>query len=187
MRLLPLYQIDAFTRQVFAGNPAAICPLDTWLDDHTLQSIALENNLSETAFFAPEGDGFRLRWFTPVKEISLCGHATLASAFVIFTELDAGRDSVRFETKSGPLWVTRGGELLAMDFPAKQVAPCEDVPELLLRALGVEPEAVLAASPGSSLIAVYRRRRYRPLDPAGFWAADRAAARRRDHSSGRHL
>ena len=88
MTILRMYQIDAFTRQVFSGNPAAVCPLDAWPDDRILQAIALENNLSETAFFAPEGDGFRLRWFTPVKEVSLCGHATLASAFVIFSELD---------------------------------------------------------------------------------------------------
>ena len=136
MTLLRLFQIDAFTRRVFAGNPAAVCPLAGWLDDARMQAIALENNLSETAFFAPEGDGFRLRWFTPVKEVRLCGHATLASAFVIFTELEPGRDAVRFETLSGPLNVEPRGDRLVMDFPARRLLPCPQPPDVLLAGPG---------------------------------------------------
>ncbi len=155
MITLHLYQIDAFSREVFGGNPAAVCPLETWPVAAAMQAIAAENNLSETAFFAPVGEGFRLRWFTPVTEVSLCGHATLAAAFVIFTELGFAGDTVRFETKSGLLWVRRDGARLALDFPAKRVEPCPDVPDLLLAGLGREPEQVLAASPGRSLIAVF--------------------------------
>jgi PhzF family phenazine biosynthesis protein len=155
MPTLPLYQIDAFTRQVFTGNPAAVCPLESWLDDETMQAIARENNLSETAFFAPEADGFRLRWFTPVTEVSLCGHATLASAFVVFTELGWTQDTVQFETKSGPLWVRRDGDRLAMDFPARRVARCANPPDLLALSLGHDPLEVWEATPGRSLLAVY--------------------------------
>lgn len=123
---LPLYQIDAFTDAVFGGNPAAVVPLQSWLPDTTLQAIAAENNLSETAFFAPEGDGWRLRWFTPTIEVPLCGHATLATAHLIFTRLkpDAGR--LRFHSKSGVLEVTRAGDLLALDFPANPPQPLKD-------------------------------------------------------------
>ena len=155
MPALRMYQVDAFTREVFAGNPAAVCPLESWPDEQIMQGIAMENNLSETAFFAPEGDGFRLRWFTPRQEVSLCGHATLASAFVVFTELDVTRDEVRFETKSGPLWVRREGDLLAMDFPARRPAPCADPPDGLLEGLGRPPLEVWEVAPGRSLIAVY--------------------------------
>jgi PhzF family phenazine biosynthesis protein len=165
MVTLPLYQVDAFTRQVFTGNPAAVCPLETWPDDATMMHIAAENNLSETAFLAPigapgdeapgMGGDFRLRWFTPTTEVRLCGHATLATAFVIFTELGWTQDVVRFETKSGPLWVRRDGDRLAMDFPARQVAPSADPPPLLAAALGCAPVAVWEASPSRSLIAVY--------------------------------
>jgi predicted PhzF superfamily epimerase YddE/YHI9 len=155
MTLLRLFQIDAFTRRVFAGNPAAVCPLSTWLDDATMQSIALENNLSETAFFAPEGEGFRLRWFTPVKEVRLCGHATLASAFVIFTELEPGRREVRFETLSGPLLVSRAGERIVMDFPARRLLPYLEPPDALIEGLGRMPVEVLEVETRRSYVAVY--------------------------------
>src|SRR5690606_13936396 len=102
MSKLRLYQIDAFTDRRFGGNPAAVVPLERWLEDAVLQAVALENNLAETAYFVPENGGFRLRWFTPTVEVELCGHATLASAFVLFTELDPGRDAVTFATRSGP-------------------------------------------------------------------------------------
>jgi len=115
---LPIYQIDAFAGEVFRGNPAAVVPLEAWLPDATLQAIANENNLAETAFFVREGDGWRLRWFTPLVEVDLCGHATLASAHLIFTRLRPGAESVRFQTRSGLLTVTREGDLLALDFPA---------------------------------------------------------------------
>src|SRR5215469_440495 len=115
---LPIYQIDAFASAVFKGNPAAVVPLEQWLPDATLQAIALENNLSETAFFVPEGDLWRLRWFTPAVEVDLCGHATLATAHLIFTKLAPGRDRVAFMTRSGRVEVSRKGELLELDFPA---------------------------------------------------------------------
>ena len=139
---LPLYQVDAFAGAVFAGNPAAACPLDSWLEDATLQAIAGENNLSETAFFGGGNGAYELRWFTPVAEVAMCGHATLASAFVIFTQLDPGRARVSFATReSGSLTVEREGERLAMDFPAVPAEPI-DAPEMLSRALGWETDFV---------------------------------------------
>ncbi len=130
-----IYQIDAFAEKVFQGNPAAVCPLEHWLDDTILQGIARENNLAETAFFVPKEDGFHIRWFTPTQEVSLCGHATLASAFVIFTELEPERRFVQFESKSGPLRVTRKGSLFEMDFPAYLMTPCQSPPDNLLKGL----------------------------------------------------
>lgn len=112
-----LWQIDAFTDKVFGGNPAAVCPLDEWLPDETLRRIAMENNLSETAFFVPKGENFHLRWFTPASEIDLCGHATLAAAFAIFEFQDYKKDKISFETRSGVLNVARSKQGLTMDFP----------------------------------------------------------------------
>ncbi|GMW01082.1 MAG: isomerase [Candidatus Hydrogenedentota bacterium] len=120
---IPVFQVDAFSDKIFGGNPAAVCPLPNWLDDDLLQSIAAENNLSETAFFVQEGDVFRLRWFTPTTEVDLCGHATLATAHILFNCLDYSGDRVEFETLSGQLSVTREGNLLAMDFPARPGKP----------------------------------------------------------------
>src|SRR5262249_51862294 len=115
---IPLYQVDAFTGRLFGGNPAAVCPLTEWLSDATMQSIAAENNLAETAFFVSQGEGYLLRWFTPTVEVELCGHATLASAYVVTHILQPDRRSVRFDTlKAGPLEVACDGDLLAMDFP----------------------------------------------------------------------
>jgi PhzF family phenazine biosynthesis protein len=129
---IPVYQVDAFSDRIFAGNPAAICPLDAWLEGGVMQRIAAENNLSETAFFVHDGDGFGLRWFTPTVEVELCGHATLASAWVIFNLLSPDRSApVSFETRSGTLTVERLGDgALAMDFPAKPVEPCDTPPDL---------------------------------------------------------
>jgi PhzF family phenazine biosynthesis protein len=141
---IPLYQVDAFTDQVFSGNPAAVCPLERWLDDAMLQAIALENNLSETAFLVAKGDDYELRWFTPTVEVPLCGHATLASGFVILNLLQPQRSRITFHTKSGPLQVERDGDLLAMDFPALRYADCAP-PALLLEALGVKPTQVVEA------------------------------------------
>ncbi|HEY3230991.1 MAG TPA: PhzF family phenazine biosynthesis protein [Roseiflexaceae bacterium] len=141
---IPIYQIDAFASAVFAGNPAAVCPLERWLDDALLQAIAAENNLSETAFFVAQGDHYALRWFTPTTEDDLCGHATLASAFVIWSVLDSASDSVAFETASGRLVVRRDGDLLALDFPTLAPEACE-APDALLAGLGAAPRAVLAA------------------------------------------
>ena len=141
---IPLYQVDAFADRVFGGNPAAVCPLDSWLPDATMQAIAAENNLSETAFFVPledenGGEDFGLRWFTPTVEIDLAGHPTLATAHVIFTALEPERDAVRFRTKIGDvLTVKRDGALLWMDFPARPPVPRADLGDVA-GALGAHP------------------------------------------------
>jgi predicted PhzF superfamily epimerase YddE/YHI9 len=141
---IPIFQVDAFSDKVFAGNPAAICPLEEWLPDETLQSIATENNLSETAYFVRNDGRYHLRWFTPGCEVDLCGHATLASAYVLFRELGAKSDLLRFETKSGELTVRRDGELLVMDFPARPPERIEVDPGLV-SAIGGKPVEILAA------------------------------------------
>ena len=142
---LSLYQVDAFTdHRPFSGNPAAVVPLREWLPEATMQAIALENNLSETAFFVARDDGgFDLRWFTPLVEVDLCGHATHATAWVLFNRLNHAGDSIAFHTRSGPLTVSRDGDRLAMDFPAQPPAPAEI--GNVVDALGVEPKAILAA------------------------------------------
>jgi PhzF family phenazine biosynthesis protein len=142
---LEQYQVDAFTDHVFGGNPAAVVPLLTWPEDALLQAIAEENNLSETAFFVAEGEGYRLRWFTPVAEVDLCGHATLATAHVIFEILGHAEPVITFSTRSGDLFVKKAGKQLQMDFPACPPTPCTP-PETLLLALGQRPVAVLAAA-----------------------------------------
>src|SRR5581483_7663780 len=111
---IPVYQVDAFTSRLFAGNPAAVCPLNEWLPDQTMQSIAAENALAETAFFVPQGDGYGLRWFTPAVEVDLCGHATLGTAFVVMNCIAPERKSVAFQTKSGELIVRREGDLYSL-------------------------------------------------------------------------
>jgi PhzF family phenazine biosynthesis protein len=143
---LPLYQIDAFAPAVFGGNPAAVCPLDRWLPERTMQAIAAENNLAETAFFVPRDGGpdYDLRWFTPAAEVDLCGHATLASAHVVFTTLAPARDHVTFHTQSGPLTVRRDGERLAMDFPSRMPERLDAHPALA-EALGATPLEVWAS------------------------------------------
>ncbi|MDX1396208.1 MAG: PhzF family phenazine biosynthesis protein [Gemmatimonadota bacterium] len=173
---IPIYQLDSFADRMFSGNPAAVCPLTEWLEDETLQSIALENNLSETAFFLKNGSGsgggagsgggpasggsgsspggavpvvnghpgYHLRWFTPGAEVDLCGHATLASAWVILNRLEPELPFVRFSTRSGDLVVVRQGDDLVMDFPA--APPVEkEAPRALVEGLGDEPVEVLAA------------------------------------------
>lgn len=134
---IPLIQVDAFADRVFAGNPAAVCPLIEYPPDELLQSIAAENNLSETAFIVPvpSPGRYRLRWFTPTMEVDLCGHATLAAAHVVFTRLRLDATQVEFETRSGLLTVTRDGERLTMDFPSVPSSPGE-VPADVLSALG---------------------------------------------------
>jgi len=136
---LPIYQVDAFASRMFAGNPAAVCPLEDWLSDATMQAIAAENNLSETAFFVKTGDGsFDLRWFTPAVEVDLCGHATLGSAFVIANYLEPTLSEIRFQSRSGPLTVTRDGDLFTLDFPARRPRRVADDAELAA-ALGATP------------------------------------------------
>ncbi len=138
---LRMYRVDAFTDTVFAGNPAAVVPLRGWLEDAVMQNIAMENNLSETAFFVPGKSAFHLRWFTPSSEVPLCGHATLATAFVLLTILNPTKKSVRFDTQSGTLTVTRKGDLLTMDFPRFEPQRC-DSPAVLAQALGSRPKEV---------------------------------------------
>jgi PhzF family phenazine biosynthesis protein len=139
----PIYQVDAFTRRRFAGNPAAVMPLESFLGDATLQSIAAENNLAETAFIVPAGDDYQLRWFTPAVEVPLCGHATLASAAVVMERLQRARSEVIFHTASGPLRVQRAAAGYVMDFPQLPSQPVTP-PPLLIEALGVAPIEVQA-------------------------------------------
>lgn len=148
---LPLWQVDAFASQRFEGNPAAVVPLHGWLPDATLQAIAAENNLAETAYVVPHGEDYAIRWFTPVVEVPLCGHATLASAWVVLNRLEPERARVTFHSKSGPLTVERDGERLAMDFPS--IPPGAATPNPgLVEALGAEPRALLE---GFQWFAVY--------------------------------
>ena len=135
---IPLYQIDAFASRLFKGNPAAVCPLDKWLPDEIMQSIAAENNLSETAFFVPRGNDFHIRWFTPASEVDLCGHATLAAAYILFNTLGYKKDKIEFDSKSGTLTVTKDNEWLVMDFPAQPPVSC-DIPEEIIKAFNIEP------------------------------------------------
>lgn len=147
MPTIPLFHVDAFTREVFGGNPAAVCPLEAWLPDALLYRIAAENNLPETAFFVKTGEGcYDLRWLTPTTEVDLCGHATLASAFVLRERLGDGSPTLRFATtSSGELTVTGGGaDGYTLDFPSR---PAERVPAqaALTFALGAEPDEVWKA------------------------------------------
>jgi PhzF family phenazine biosynthesis protein len=145
---IPLYQVDAFTARAFGGNPAAVCPLDDWLADEVMQAIAAENNLSETAFLVRRERDYDLRWFTPAVEVDLCGHATLASAHVVATHLEPGREQMAFMTRSGQLKVAREGELYVMDFPAQPPRRA------------TEAEAVtIAAALGATPLEVWRDRK----------------------------
>lgn len=138
---IPYYQVDAFTDRVFSGNPAGVCMLAKWLPDEVLRQIAGENNLSETAFVVKRGEEFELRWFTPTVEVGLCGHATLASAFVIFTQLQHATPAIRFHTQSGVLGASREGDVVVLDFPAWQAAKT-DVPAAMAEGLGWIPREV---------------------------------------------
>ncbi len=136
---LNIYQVDAFSRDSFSGNPAAIVPLNKWLADNVMQKIAEENNLSETAFFMPNDNGFDIRWFTPAVEVALCGHATLASAYVIFEELGFEKDIINFNCKSGPISVQRQKAFLTLDFPTDKLERVHDIPVGLYEGLGKKP------------------------------------------------
>jgi PhzF family phenazine biosynthesis protein len=141
---IPYYQVNAFTSEPFGGNPAGVCLLDAWLPDHLLQQIAAENNFSETAFLVRESAGYHLRWMTPVAEVDLCGHATLAAAYVLFFEQGFSGDRILFETLSGRLSATRAGDLVELDFPSRPPMPCA-APERLIDALGCHAVEVLRA------------------------------------------
>ncbi len=141
---LSIYQIDAFATKHFEGNPAAVCPLDDWLPDKILQSIAEENNLPVTAFFVQTDNEFHIRWFTPIMEEDLCGHATLAAAYVLFNIRGYTRDKIRFISKSGELFVTRNNGEFVMDFPAQPPVLC-DIPEEISNAFDIAPVECLKA------------------------------------------
>ena len=157
MKTLPIYQVDVFARKLFAGNPAAVCPLHEWLPDATMQAIAAENNLAETAFFVKDDSGdadYLLRWFTPTVEIELCGHATLASGYVLLNELTHPRAAVRFRTlHAGVLTVEQRGDALWLDLPARMPQSVAHLPDDLLNGLSLLPRTVL--STGNKYFAIY--------------------------------
>ncbi|MEZ5038273.1 MAG: PhzF family phenazine biosynthesis protein [Saprospiraceae bacterium] len=138
---LKIYQVDAFSDKLFGGNPAAVCPLEAWLPDATLQAIALENNLSETAFFIPKGAAFDLRWFTPTIEVDLCGHATLATAHVLFKHLDYPTSVIHFHSRSGLLSVELQDDVYTLNFPSDNLEKIA-IPPTLARALSVNIKEV---------------------------------------------
>ncbi len=144
---LTLYQVDAFTNRLFGGNPAAVVPLEKWIDDSLMQNLAMENNLAETVFFVPDETGFHIRWFTPVLEINLCGHATLASAFVLYNILGYNKEQVVFNSRSGKLIVEKKENQYLMDFPSWKPEKIDDYPAGLASMLGVK-----------EIVAVYKHR-----------------------------
>ncbi|MEM7648314.1 MAG: PhzF family phenazine biosynthesis protein [Cyanobacteria bacterium P01_A01_bin.70] len=141
---LPIFQVDAFTNKMFGGNPAAVCPLETWLPAPVMQQIAAENALAETAFFVPRGEAYEIRWFTPEIEMDLCGHATLAAAHVLARNLNCDRPSIEFHSPSGLLTVTISETLLTLDFPSRKPEPAV-APAEILAAIAQAPIAVLKA------------------------------------------
>ncbi len=153
---IPFFQVDAFSDQAFSGNPAAVMPLHQWLDSAVLQSIAAENNLSETAFLVGGEGHYQLRWFTPTIEVDLCGHATLASAHILMTELGDHADILLFETKSGELQVTRTEQRLTLNFPAAEASVLDSVPKALIQGLGATPESLMLDASGRNYYAVFR-------------------------------
>jgi PhzF family phenazine biosynthesis protein len=159
---IPLYHVDAFSDKAFGGNPAAVCPLPSWIDDGLMQSIAAENSLVLTAFFTPTPSGYHIRWFTPTVELELCGHATLASAHVVFEHLDRDSNSVSFESKAGVLRVDRRADMLELDFPSLPATRIAELPALA-SALGATP---LETWQAKSLVAVFGAERdVRALEP----------------------
>lgn len=141
---IPIYQVDAFTDQVFGGNPAAVCPLESWLPTETMQKIAMENSVAETAFFIPLDHGFHIRWFTPEFEMDLCGHATLAAAHVLTSHLGYQNPKIKFQSNSGELSVTTNNALLTLDFPARMPKPAT-APQIILDGIKEKPLEVLKA------------------------------------------
>jgi PhzF family phenazine biosynthesis protein len=144
MHKLSLYQVDTFSQNVFQGNSAAVCPLDVWLDDAIMQSIAMENNLSETAFFVKNKGIYDIRWFTPTVEVDLCGHATIASAYVLFEELNFVDNTIVFQSKSGELKVSKDQDKYVLDFPRQQASPCA-TPEPIQQTFGDSVQTCLKA------------------------------------------
>ncbi|WP_370980263.1 PhzF family phenazine biosynthesis protein [Agaribacterium sp. ZY112] len=159
---IDIYQVDAFSDQVFSGNPAAICPLKAWLPDEQMQQIAEANNLSETAFFVTQEDGYALRWFTPESEVDLCGHATLASAHVLYKHLAYTGKHIRFYTKSGVLVVEQCGQAYSMNFPSVLLEKIE-TSETLFDALSIKPKAVFRAY--DYIVVLQKEEQVRSLKP----------------------
>lgn len=164
---LPLFQVDAFTHEALSGNPAAVVVLDAWLPDAVLQAIAAENNLSETAFLVPDRPGrFHLRWFTPSTEVDLCGHATLAAAWVCFHRLGESAAQLVFSTRSGPMPVRRAGDRLQLDFPARPGIRLPSPDPMLSQALGLAAEDIRAiVQARDTLVAVANADLVRTLEP----------------------
>ena len=163
MKKSPLYQVDAFTDHLFGGNPAAVCPLTEWLPGETMQKIAMENNLSETAFFIRKDEHFEIRWFTPLVEVDLCGHATLASAHVIFHHTGYSGSSISFRSRSGILKVTRDEDLITLNFPADTIIPAEP-PGKLIESLGIRPKETYSGKTDLMLV-LEDQRSIEMLDP----------------------
>lgn len=149
---IPLYQVDAFAARLFSGNPAAVCPLAGWLPNTLLEAIAAENNLSETAFLVGGNGRYHIRWFTPTVEVDLCGHATLAAAYVVGRHLEPGRDRLVFDSRSGPLPVSQVGDAWELDFPARSPEPCP-APSALAAGLGIAPREVWRSDDYLALLA----------------------------------
>lgn len=156
------FEVHSFTQKLFHGNPAGVCPLDQWIDDATMQRIAAENNLSETAFFVPKEDHYELRWFTPTAEVDLCGHATLATAHILFEDLGYEGEAIRFQTKSGELIVWKDNDFLVMDFPTRPAHPVE-IPDHLIAGIGRDVEQIFKAR--DYLIVLDSEKEVRELQP----------------------
>jgi PhzF family phenazine biosynthesis protein len=143
----PIYKVDAFTNKLFGGNPAVVCPLEEWLPDEVMQKLGAENNLAETTFIVKEGDHYRIRWFTPTVEVKLCGHATLATAHIFYTELGYTKDEIVFDSLSGLLKVSRKAEgIYTLDFPADKLYAVTDVPDAIFEGLGIGAVPVFKSS-----------------------------------------
>ncbi len=160
---LKIFQVDAFTEKLFGGNPAAVVPLEAWLSDDLLKKIAAENNLAETAFYVPKGDGFELRWFTPVVEVPLCGHATLATAHVMYNHLEYNKPQINFHSKSGMLAVRKNGELLTLDFPVDELNKIE-IPKTISDSITVTPSEVYRGR-NMLLVILNSQKEIEELDP----------------------
>jgi PhzF family phenazine biosynthesis protein len=163
---LDVFQVDAFSDRPFAGNPAGVVPLQSWLTDQAMQAIAAEMNLAETAFFAPEGDHYRIRWFTPTIEVDLCGHATLASGHVLFNDLGFAAEKIVFDSRSGPLSVARAGERLELDFPKHVIKPAPEALAKIAACFNMKPvEAHLSEGFGAYLALFERQKDVETLIP----------------------
>ena len=160
--MIPFFEVHSFTKNIFHGNPAGVCPLDRWIDDDSMQRIASENSLSETAFFVPKEDHYELRWFTPTVEVDLCGHATLATAYVLFDHLGQEGDTIVFHTQSGELTVWKDNDFLIMDFPSRP-PESTDIPEHIIAGLGCEIENISKAR--DYLIVLESEEEVRKLQP----------------------